>query len=169
MEAKSKRGSRPASGAQEPTVPAAVDGAAVVPPAAGVRTVPVDVAPAASARPEAGAPADPFNLFGEEALTAFASSQAALARGLEALSGEMIGFARAGFDTAMRAASGMLGVKTVADAMEINAGCARNGMDAFLGASARLTAIAVTLAGETAQPLIGQFGKGWGGPGQRPV
>jgi hypothetical protein len=105
--------------------------------------------------------------FGRETLGAFAQSQAALARGLEALSAEMAGLALSGIDTAARAASKMLGVKTLSDAIEVNAGFTRSSFDALVGGSARLSELGVKLATETSQPLFSQFGKAWIKPARR--
>jgi hypothetical protein len=99
--------------------------------------------------------------FGREPLAALTESQAALARGLEALSAEMIGLTLSGIDTAARAASKMLGIKTLSDAIEVNAGFTCSSFDALIGGSARLSELGVKLATETSQPLLSQLGKDW--------
>jgi hypothetical protein len=99
--------------------------------------------------------------FRRETFAAFALSQAALARGLEALSAEMAVLALSGIDTVARTASRMLGIKTVSDAIEVNAGFTRSSFDALVSVSARLSELGVKLAAETSQPLINQFGKAW--------
>jgi hypothetical protein len=105
--------------------------------------------------------------FGRETLAAFARSQAALARGLEALSAEMAGLALSGIDTAARAATKMLGVKTLSDAIDVNTGFTRSSFDALVGGSARLSELGVKLAAETSQPLFSQLGKAWIKPARR--
>jgi hypothetical protein len=87
--------------------------------------------------------------------------QAALARGLEALSAEMAGLALSGMDTASRTATKMLGVKTLSDALEVNAGFTCSSFDTLVGGSAKLSELGVKLAAETAQPILTQFGKDW--------
>ncbi len=57
-----------------------------------------------------------------DAAAALAQSQAALARGLEALSAEMAGLALSGIDVLARTATKLLAVKTLSDAIEVNAG-----------------------------------------------
>jgi hypothetical protein len=107
------------------------------------------------------ASADELACFGRDAFGALAQSQAALARGLEALSVEMAGLALSGIDTAARAAAKMLGVKTLSDAIDVNTGFACSSLDALVGGSAKLSELGVKLATETSQPFLTQFGKDW--------
>jgi phasin family protein len=99
--------------------------------------------------------------FAPDALAALAQSQAALARGLEALSAEMAGLALSGIDTAARTATKMLGVKTLSDAIEVNAGLTRSSFDALMASSRRLSELGVKLAAETSRPLLRQLSKSW--------
>jgi hypothetical protein len=122
-----------------------------------VSEVSIDAIDETAKRP---APNDRVEL-GRDVAAAFAQSQAALARGLEALSAEMAGLALSGIDTAARTATKMLAVKTLADAMEVNAGFTYGNLDALIGGSATLSQLGVKLAAETSQPLLNQFGKGW--------
>lgn len=105
--------------------------------------------------------------FGRGTLAALAESQAALARGLEVLSAEMAGLALSGIDAAARAATKMLGVKTLSDAIEVNAGFTCSSFDALLRGSARLSQLGAKLAAETSQPLFNQLGEGWIGSARR--
>jgi hypothetical protein len=98
---------------------------------------------------------------GRDVVTAFAQSQAALARGLEALSAEMAGLALSGIETAARTATKMLAVKTLSDAIEVNTGFTCSHLNAVVGGSATLSQLGAKLAAETSQPLLNQFGKGW--------
>ena len=92
---------------------------------------------------------------------ALAQSQAALARGLEALSAEMAGLALSSMNELARTATKLLAVKTLADAIEVNAGFTRNSFDTLVAGSAKLSELGVKLATETSQPLLSQLGKGW--------
>jgi hypothetical protein len=92
---------------------------------------------------------------------ALAQSQAALARGLEALSAEMAGLALTGMNELARTATKLLAVKTLADAIEVNAGFTRNSIDALVTGSAKLSELGMKLAAETSQPLLSQLGRGW--------
>jgi hypothetical protein len=129
------------------------------------------VGPAATAiaRPSAGIPAaaakgtssDDLPDFGREAFAALVQSQTAMARGLEALSAEMTGLAISGIGTAARTASNMLGVKTLYDAIEVNAGFTCTSFDALVGGSAKLSELGVKLAADASQPILTQLGRSW--------
>jgi hypothetical protein len=99
--------------------------------------------------------------FGREAFAAFVQSQTAAARGLEALCAELAGLALSGIDAAARTARGMLAVKTLSDAIEVNAGFTRSSFDALVGGSAKLSELGARLAAEASQPILTQLGKGW--------
>jgi hypothetical protein len=98
--------------------------------------------------------------FSHETLTA-------LARGLEALSAEIAGLALSGIDTAARAVTRMLGIKTLSDAIEVNASLTCSSFDALVSGSARLSELGAKLAAETSQPLFSQLGKAWIKPARR--
>jgi len=99
--------------------------------------------------------------FGSEAFAALVQSQTAMARGLEALSAELAGLALSGIDAAARTATDILAIKTLSDAIELNAGFTRSGFHALLDGSARLSELGVKLAAEASQPILTQLGKGW--------
>ena len=99
--------------------------------------------------------------FGRDTFAALAQAQAALAQGLEALSVEMAGLALSGIDTAARTATKMLGIKTLSDAIEVNAGFTCSSLDALVGGSVKLSELGAKLAAETSQPILAQFGKDW--------
>ncbi len=147
MEAKSKRSGRPGAIPSEPAGPtgiAAVSAKKLVPAfreAKKAKEAPVD--------------------FGDAALAAWGESQTAAARGLDALSAEMAGLARAGIENAARTANRLLAVKTLSDAAEVAAGFARTSLEAALGGSAKLSELGVKMAAEMATPLLEQFAKNW--------
>jgi hypothetical protein len=99
--------------------------------------------------------------FGREVFAALVQSQSAVARGLEALSVELTGLAISGIDAATRTAKNMLGVKTLSDAIEVNAGFTRSSFDALVGGSAKLSELGMKLATEASQPILTQLGKSW--------
>jgi hypothetical protein len=156
----------PAEAPTEPPKPAEIVAEAAKPADTALK---LTATAATSAPPSVGAVAKPARSPSPDDLphssrddfTALAQSQAALARGLEALSAEMAGLALSGIDTAARTATKILGVKTLSDAIEVNAGFACSSLDALLGGSAKLSEIGVKLATETSQPILTQFGKGW--------
>jgi Phasin protein len=117
------------------------------------------ISPSAAAVPSS--PRRTADDLGGSAAAALAESQAALARGLEALSAEMAGLALAGINTVADTAKKFLGIRTLSDAIEVNAGFTRSSFDALVGGSAKLSEIGVKLASETSQPLLTHLGKGW--------
>ena len=162
MEVRGRRGPR----ALEPfETPAASTDAAT--PTAEPQALPA--APAAEAAvppaalPQLPAPpaADMVIGFEQEALAALTESQAALARGLEALSNQMAGLARSEIDAAARTATKMLNVRTLSDAIEVNALYARSSFDAWLEASAKLSELGVKFAAEASHPLLSHLNKSW--------
>ena len=100
--------------------------------------------------------------FEGDAAAALAQSQAALARGLEALSAEMAGLALSGMNVLARTATKLLAVKTLSDAIEVNAGFTCSSLETLVGGSAKISELGVKLAAETSQPLLGQLARGWG-------
>jgi hypothetical protein len=107
------------------------------------------------------ASSEDFAEFGGEAFAAFVQSQTAVARGLEALSAELTGLAFSRIDAAARAATDMLAVKTLSDAIEVNAGFTRSSFEALFGGSAKLSELGAKLAAEASQPILTQLGKSW--------
>ena len=84
-----------------------------------------------------------------------------MARGLDAFSLEAAGLAHRGIDTVARSATEMLGVRTLADAIEVNAALMRRSFDALLADLTRLSELGVKLAADAAQPILAQFGRSW--------
>ncbi len=100
--------------------------------------------------------------FEGDAAAVLAQSQAALARGLEAMSVEIAGLALSGMNMLAHTATKLLAVKTLSDAFEVNAGFTCSSLETLVGGSAKLSELGVKLAAETSQPLLGQFARGWG-------
>ena len=119
--------------------------------------------PSSGALPPAPKSANPDfpGRFEGDAAAALAQSQAALARGLEALSAEMAGLALSGMNVLARTATKLLAVKTLSDAIEVNAGFTCSSLETLVGGSAKLSELGVKLAAETSQPLFGQLARGW--------
>jgi hypothetical protein len=118
----------------------------------------IGASPGATKRPNPDSPGH----FEGDAGAALAQSQAALARGLEALSAEMAGLALSGMDVLARTATKLLAVKTLSDAIEVNAGFTCSSLETLVGGSAKISELGVKLAAETSQPLLGQLARGWG-------
>jgi hypothetical protein len=148
---------KPVEGPTEAFTPAELSAEAGM-PAVTAMAVPSAGTPEASAK---GPSPDDLTDFGREALAALVQSQTAMARGLEALTAEMTGLAISGIDAATRTATDMLGVKTLSDAIEVNAGFTRTSFDALVGGSAKLSELGVKLAAEASQPILTQLGRSW--------
>jgi len=147
MESKGKRAPGPSATPME-----------AVPPAATPITPRSVEAPTVAATSSSSANLAEFN---RAAFDAVVESQAAVARGLEELSAELARLARSGIDAAARSATDMLAVKTLSDAVEVNAGFTRTSLDALVGGSAKLSELGARLAAEASQPILTQLGKGW--------
>jgi hypothetical protein len=130
----------------------------VVAPVVAAAATPAVERLAAAAKSASGAEVADF---GREVFAALVQSQTAVARGLEALSVEVTGLAISGIDAATRTATDMLGVKTLSDAIEVNAGFTRSSFDALVGGSAKLSELGMKLATEASQPILTQLGKSW--------
>lgn len=90
--------------------------------------------------------------------TALATAQAALARGLEAFALEATALTRARTAAATEAALALLGARTFADAVEINATLARREVDTLLSGGAKLSEIGVAAWSEASRPLLSRLG-----------
>lgn len=117
--------------------------------------------PAAKAMKATAKPADDVFSIGRTALGAFAESQNAVARGVEAMTLEAAVLARNGFSVAADAATAFLGVRTFADAIEVQTGFARRSIDAALDGSVRLSEIAVKATAEASRPILARLDAAW--------
>jgi hypothetical protein len=128
--------------------------------AAAATAAPTPIIDPSPPAPKSANPDFPRHFEGDAA-AALAQSQAALARGLEALSAEMAGMALTGMNVLARTATKLLAVKTLSDAIEVNAGFTCSSLETLAGGSAKLSELGVKLAAETSQPLLGQLARGW--------
>jgi hypothetical protein len=128
------------------------------PPPASLSTPAPAPMTVAAARPAAGAD-DVFG-YGQEAWAAVAEAQAAAARGFEALVGEINTLTRSEIAAVADSAAAMLGVKTFAEAVEVNLGYARRSFDALIGSSAKLSEIGVRAAADASRPILTRLGSG---------
>jgi len=147
-------------------VPAAIfilpsDQVSAEPPAEGAMPTATSMAaPSVEALAETAKRASSKDLagFGCEAFAALVQSQTAVARGLEALSAELTGLALSTIDTATRTATDLLAVRTLSDAIEVNAGFGRNSFVTLVGGSAKLSELGAKLSAEASQPILKQLG-----------
>lgn len=99
----------------------------------------------------------------EDAWTAIAEAHAVLARGFELAAIEMTGMTRMGMAVTADAAIALLDARTFAEAVEINAGLARRGVDTLLEGSAKLSEIGVKVVTEASRPILSRLGGAWSG------
>jgi hypothetical protein len=149
METKPRRSPRAAAPAAAESPTNSIEVMETVP--AATPSLPAEPTPRAAPRVEAGS----------DALAALMESQAAVARGMTALSAEIAELARGNIDAATRSVTQILSVRTLADAIEINAGFARHSFEALIGGSARLSEIGAKLAVEAARPIVAQINRDW--------
>src|SRR5689334_11012255 len=94
----------------------------------------------------------------DDSWIAMADAQAALARGFEEFAVEVSGWARTSLVAGTDAALALLGARTLAEVVEINAGLARRGVDAAINGSARLSEIGMKTMTDASKPLLSRFG-----------
>ena len=163
----------PAPGRTAPVVPAAMVPGATVPEAPSVPQVvsatPEAAAPlpamtvSATADPPADSPDDSWSA--DHPWTAFAEAQAALARGFEAIAVEIAAMTRSGVAAASDAVIALLAARTFSEAVDINAGMARRGVDAVIEGSAKLSDIGVKAVSEASRPMLARLGGTWSSAG----
>jgi hypothetical protein len=156
MEAKGKRPVRAAGEAEK--VEAARESVAPAPKSEALAPIAIEAIPAPVGRSPS---TEEIGDLSRDTFAALAESQAALARGLDAISVEAAGLARRGIDAAAKSATEMLAVRTIADAIEVNAGLARRSFEACVAGSARFAELGIKLATDAAEPLVSEFGRSW--------
>jgi phasin family protein len=90
---------------------------------------------------------------GRENLAAVLRANAALSDGLEAISKEMMGYARHSFEEAAETATALLAAKTLEDVVELNTGYAKASFERMVERSTKLSEISVKVANEALAPL----------------
>jgi hypothetical protein len=126
------------------------------------QAAPVGPACPVPSAPESSPPDKPPEVAAETAWTAFAEAQCALARGLERVAVEVTGISRSGMAATADAAVALLGARTFAEAIEINAGLARRRVDGMFEGSARLSEIGATTITDAYRPFLSRFAWNWG-------
>jgi hypothetical protein len=94
----------------------------------------------------------------DDSWMAVADAQRALARGFEEFAVEVTGLSRTGMVAGADAALALLGARTLAEIVEINAGLARRAVDAAITGSARLSEIGLKTMADASKPLVTKFG-----------
>lgn len=170
-QSESRRGSRRIAAGSETPVPADTPVAAAEIEAPPALPDPAPAAPDLPSPEYPSAPVPPVSPmaakaeaqppFGPDLFAAFSDSQAAIARGVEALAEEVAILVRAGFSHATESATAMLGARTLADAVEANLGLVRKSLDTAFDGSVTVAEIGFKTASDAIHPLIWRFGEAW--------
>jgi hypothetical protein len=118
-----------------------------------------------AATPAAAEPVARDVAVAEDAWTTLAQAQAALVRGLEEAAIEMTGMTRGGLAASTDAGLALLGAKSFAEIVEINAGLTRRGVDVMIEGSARLSEIGAKAVADASRPLLSRLGAPWNAAG----
>jgi hypothetical protein len=106
-------------------------------------------------------PAPPAEVPADDDWMALAAAQTVLARACEAIAAEVGGLTRSSVAAGSDAALALLDARTLAEAVEINAGLARRNLDTVVEGSARLSEIAVKAMAEAARPFLSRLSATW--------
>ncbi len=91
--------------------------------------------------------------FGQGNLAAVVHANAAMAKGLEAIGQEVVGYAQDSLESAVSAARAMIGARSLIDVIALNRDFTQTALESFLAKSARLSEIGIRMAGEAFAPL----------------
>jgi hypothetical protein len=152
-----------AAAAQVPEPAAPADGpvAHMVSPAAPRRDAP-SVEPPAIVTDAPGVPrVAPATMATDDGWGALTEAQAVVARACEDIAVVVADIARSGIAAGTDAALALLGARTLAEAVEINAGLAQRGFGAMVAGSGRLSEIGVVAMTQASQPLLAQWSALW--------
>jgi hypothetical protein len=108
-------------------------------------------------RTEAGSPpprVEPPAASADAALAALGEAQLVLVRGFGEIAADWAGLTQAGVAAGADAAVALLGAKTITEAVDIQAGLARRGIDAAIAGAVRLSDIGIRTAGDAARPIL---------------
>lgn len=96
---------------------------------------------------------DEIATLGQENIDAYVQSSTLFAKGVEAMSQELMSFAQTSVDTSVANAKALFGAKTLRELVDLQTDFSRNGFDSLVAESAKLTELSVSLANETIEPI----------------
>lgn len=96
-------------------------------------------------------------LRGMDGIGAWSAAGAAYGKGMEAISGEMMSFAKQMLDGNVAATKAILGAKTLNEVMELNSEYARGSFDGLMVQGTKVAELATKVAQDTVEPLNAQF------------
>lgn len=90
---------------------------------------------------------------GKESVDAYVASTGALAKGIEAMSKELMVFTQSAVEANVANAKALFGAKTLREAIDLQADFSRSRIDSLVSESARLTELSLNLANDTFEPI----------------
>lgn len=96
---------------------------------------------------------DEVATLGQQNIDAYVESTTVFAKGVEAMSKELMNFAQTSLDTSVANAKALFGAKTLRELIDLQTDFSRSGFDSLVAESAKLTELSVTLANDTIEPL----------------
>lgn len=172
-DSKGRRGSREAgfneTGSAEQAVERAVEAteaAMAQSPAAPTGSPisePQDKTPRAPVQGREEPPVERLAASADETWAAFGEAQLALVHGFGEVAAEWAGIAQSGIAAGADAAVALLGAKTIAEAVEIQAGLASRGFNVAVEGAAKLSEIGVKAATEASRTILTRLGAISGG------
>jgi phasin family protein len=97
-----------------------------------------------------------FATFGRENIEAVVKTNAALSAGMEAISQEVMVYARSALQTASETARSLLGAKTLEDVVKLQTDLAKRHFEGMVTGSVKLSELGVSLASEAFAPWEGR-------------
>jgi|GEM_PF-3367672 len=99
---------------------------------------------------------DDFASLGKDNIDACVKSGTVVAKGMEEVSKELIGFARSCLDANVKATQALMTVHSLKEVMDLQADFTRKSIDSWMAESAKLGDLSVKLANEAIEPIQGR-------------
>ncbi len=96
---------------------------------------------------------DDVATLGKDNIDAYVQSSTLFAKGVEAMSKELMNFAQFSVDTSVANAKALFGAKTVRELIDLQSDFSRSGFDSLVAESAKLTELSMSVANETIEPI----------------
>jgi phasin family protein len=96
---------------------------------------------------------DDLALTSKENVDALVAAGTAYGKGLEAMSGEFMGFAKQMLEENVKVTKAVLGAKSLHEAMDLQASYTRQSLDSLMSQGTRVGELATKVAQETAEPI----------------
>ena len=90
---------------------------------------------------------------GKDSVDAYVESTTVFAKGVEALSKELMGFTQSAVEANVANAKALFSAKTLSEVIDLQTGYSRSSFDSLVAESAKLTELSMALASDTVEPL----------------